>query len=110
MSSNQVLDNSYQPSQNFFESDLILNNYLQSNLSAIGFAYMSDALQETGKQAATIMNTYSLNADKQPPVLVKRDALGRTIDHIKFHPHYWELMNIAVQSKMFHVKWEMGRQ
>lgn len=106
MSKNQVLADSYQPSTNFFESDLILNHYLQSNLSAIGFAYMSDALQDVGQQAATIMNTYSLNADKESPVLVKRDALGRTIDEIKFHPHYWELMKIAVSSKMFHVKWD----
>jgi len=106
MSKNQVLADSYQPSQNFFESDLILSNYLHSNLSALGLAYMSDALQTVGQQAATIMNEYSLNADKQWPVLVKRDTLGRTVDEIKFHPHYWELMNIAVQSKMMHVKWD----
>ncbi len=106
MSKNQVLADSFKPSQNFFKSDLILNHYLQANLTAIGFAYMSDALQATGHLAATTMDEYSLNADKQPPVLVKRNALGRTVDQIKFHPHYWSLMSIAVESKMMHVKWE----
>lgn len=105
MIKNQVLQDSYQPSTNFFKSDLILQEYLSGNLSAVGFAYMHDFLELVGGKAATIMDEYSMNADKESPVLVKRDRLGRDIDEIKFHPHYWELMKIAVESRMMHVKW-----
>ncbi len=106
MVKNQVLEDSYQPSTNFFSSDLILQEYLSGNLSAVGFAYMHDFLNTVGAKAATVMDEYSMNADKESPVLTKRNKLGIDIDEIKFHPHYWELMKIAVESRMMHIKWD----
>ena len=67
---------------------------------------MRDKLERQGEEAAGRMNELSLLADKYGPELVKRNALGETIDEIRFHPSYWELLKIAVQSEMFRVKWE----
>ena len=65
MNKNQVLKDTYQPSNNLFESDLILQEYLACELSARGYAYMHEHLVKLGKAAATLMDEYSLNADKK---------------------------------------------
>lgn len=106
---NKVLHN-FTASNNFYESDRILNHYVRKNLSAPGLAYMQDKLQYIGKAAAGPMNELSLDADKNGPVLVKRNAFGETVNEIKFHPSYWQLMDIAVKSEMFRVKWEPSLQ
>jgi acyl-CoA dehydrogenase len=103
---NHVLNKNFRPSDNFFESDVIFKNFMKENSSADGFAYISQKLNWTGKEAAGKMNELSLLADKHGPELVKRNALGETINEIRFHPAYWELMKIAVKSEMFRVKWE----
>ena len=103
---NQVLSDNYQVSTNFFKSDKIFRSYLKNELSAEGIGYMQDKLEQQGEEAAGRMNELSLSADKYGPELVKRNALGKTIDEIRFHPSYWELLKIAVQSEMFRVKWE----
>ncbi|CAN5383361.1 acyl-CoA dehydrogenase family protein [soil metagenome] len=106
---NKVLHD-FKPSTNFYESDQILRHYVGKNVSAQGLAYMQDKLQYLGKEAAGKMNELSLTADKEGPVLVKRNAFGETVNDIKFHPSYWELMKIAVKSEMFKVKWEPSLQ
>ena len=106
---NKVMDN-YRVSSNFYQSDKILRNYFKNNVSAEGYTYMQDKLEYTGTQAAGVMNELSLLADKQGPVLVKRSFTGENIDEIRFHPAYWNLMDIAVKSEMFRVKWEPSLQ
>jgi acyl-CoA dehydrogenase len=106
---NKVLHD-FKASNNFYESDQILQHYVRHKISAQGLACMQDKLQYIGKAAAGPMNELSLDADKQGPVLVKRNAFGETVNEIKFHPSYWELMKIAVKSGMFRVKWEPSLQ
>lgn len=103
---NQVVENEYRSSQNFFKSDLILQDYLKRKLSSKGLDYMSAVLNKTGEAAAKQMDTLSLDADKNGPQLVKRNFFGEDIDEIKFHPSYQELMKIAIDSEMFKVKWD----
>ncbi len=103
---NQVLSPKYRPSQNFYDSDKILQHYLHSHLQASHLAYMDDPLRKLGAKAASIMNSLSLKADKQGPTLRKRNFLGERIDEIEFHPAYEQLKAIAVESQMFRVKWE----
>ena len=97
---NQVLAEDARSSVNFFESDLILQSWLRSYLSPLAWECMYDKWMRLGRQAAGPMNELSLLADHKPPELIKRDALGRTIDEIRFHPAYWELMKTAVESDM----------
>ena len=102
---NRVLQASYQASENFFHSDLILKHFLQTQLSNSGYAYMEDKWIRLGHQLAYEMDTLSQLADKHGPELVKRDAWGNTMNEIRFHPSYQRLMEIAVESEMFRVKW-----
>jgi len=103
---NQVVDNTFQSSRNFFESDLILKEYLNRKLSSEGLNYMKPILTKTGRSAAQKMDELSLDADKNGPELIKRNFFGDTIDQVKFNPAYDRLMQIAVDSEMFKVKWE----
>lgn len=103
---NKVLDNNARISDNFYTSDLVLQHFLNRELSSLSLAYMEDKLLQVGKAAATIMNPLSLTADKEGPVLVKRNFYGEDINEIQFHPAYQALKKIAVESEMFRVKWE----
>ncbi|MES2286174.1 MAG: acyl-CoA dehydrogenase family protein [Bacteroidota bacterium] len=103
---NNVLNKNFRASTNFYHSDKIFGNYFKKNSSPNGFAYMADKLDFIGKEAAGKMNELSLLADKLGPELVKRNSFGETINEIRFHPAYWDLMKIAVKSEMFRVKWE----
>jgi acyl-CoA dehydrogenase len=103
---NIVLQNNRKGSNNFFASDRILQHYLKKNLSVPGQEYMQAKWLQTGKAAAGKMNEWSLQADKFSPELIKRNQLGETINEIRFHPAYDELLKVAVASEMFRVKWE----
>lgn len=103
---NQVLTADSRRSQNFFQSDRILRHYLAKHLSDAAQTYINDKLDRLGNQAATQMDSLSLKADKQSPVLKKRSKYGSTINEVEFHPAYWELMDIATRSEMFYVKYD----
>jgi acyl-CoA dehydrogenase len=103
---NKVLQSGNKVSNNFFSSDRVLQHYLKKNLSASGRQYMQPQWQQTGIDAAGHMNEWSLLADKFSPELIKRNHLGETINEIRFHPAYDELLKVAVASEMFRVKWE----
>ncbi|MDN3670659.1 acyl-CoA dehydrogenase family protein [Echinicola jeungdonensis] len=105
--SNRVLDNQYQPSKDFWESDLILSFFLKKEFPEETWNYLQPFLSQLGKTAATIMDELSLTADKHGPVLKKRNHLGETVNEIVFHPYYNELLKIAVESGLFKVKWSI---
>ena len=103
---NQVLSENLSKSKNFFESDLILNDYLKRKLPESARGYMKDKWDEIGSAAAIVMDELSLDADHNGPELIKRNNLGETIDEVKFHPSYDSLLQIAIDSEMFTVKWD----
>jgi acyl-CoA dehydrogenase len=103
---NNVLLEDFKTSRNFFNSDRILKHYFQKYISAGAKKYYTRKLETLGAKAATEMDELSMLADKQWPQLKKRDHLGNTINEIVFHPSYWEMMKIAVESELFRVKWE----
>jgi acyl-CoA dehydrogenase len=103
---NHVLLTWHRSSPNFYSSDLILRDHLKSTLPAGAFSYLEPLLGQLGMQAAGPMNALSLAADQNVPQLIKRDAWGEPLDEIRFHPAYWDLMKIAVESQMLRLKWE----
>lgn len=103
---NRVLDKNFRKSKNFYESDLMLNHYLNKFLSVEAKTYMEDKWQVLGSRAAQKMDALSLLADKYPPQLIKRNHLGETINEIQFHPAYHTLTQMAIDSEMFRVKWQ----
>lgn len=104
--SNRVLTKEFQVSNNFYKSDLILRRYLEKHLPVEALTYMDDKLKSLGGKAAVGMDELSQKADKESPVLKKRNRYGETMDEVEFHPAYWELMDIAAESEMFYVKYQ----
>lgn len=101
---NRVLTEDYRPSRNFHQSDRVLRHYLEQGVSPEGQRFMAPRWQRLGEQAAGVMNELSLLADRHGPELVRRNWLGETVNHIRFHPAYEALKEIAVDSGMFFVK------
>jgi len=102
---NQVLSDDYRSSENFYLSDQILQSHLRQNLDGEHLRYIQSNLELLGKQAAGAMDVLSMRADQNGPRLKKRSKLGDDIDEVTFHPAYGQLMDIAAQSEMFHLKY-----
>jgi len=107
---NRILEPTACKSNNFFNSDLILRHFLKKHYSENGSIYMKDKLVDLGAKAANEMDQLSQWADKNPPILKKRNAFGEDINEIEFHPAYESLKEIAIESEMLHVKWESALQ
>lgn len=103
---NAVLQKGHRKSGNFFGSDLMLRHQLERLLGKESQNYMFPVLDWLGETAALEMDELSMTADKEGPRLVKRNYLGEHVDRIVFHPAYDKLLEIAVRSRMMHVKWE----
>lgn len=103
---NRVLESSATKSSNFYQSDIIYQRYLKKHLSPEALKYMTDKLEWVGGEAATRMNKWSAEADRNVPAIKKRSPFGEDIDEIEFHPSYWKLMDIAAESEMFYVQWD----
>lgn len=103
---NSVLLKGAHSSKNFYESDLILKHYLNKYLASNAHRYMAPHLKKLGKRAALEMDDLSQRADKQSPVLKKRDRWGNSCSSVEFHPSYRRLLKIAAESEMIHVKYE----
>jgi len=106
MNLNRILEPAACKSDNFFNSDIILQHFIKTFYSKAGFSFMKNRLEKLGADAATKMDKLSQLADKNPPVLQKRNAFGEDINEIEFHPAYESLKQIAVESAMFQVKWD----
>jgi len=104
-SKNKVLTNDFKTSQNFYSSDLILRDYVNRHFSEKAEQFLDGKLNELGAVAATDMDELSQKADKNGPVLKKRNKFGEDIDEVEFHPAYWDLMDIAAKSEMFYLKY-----
>lgn len=102
---NQVLQDGAIRSQNFYRSDMLLQHLVERYWNAARKAYFVPHYVDLGEKAATIMDALSLEADKNPPNLVKRNHYGETINDIKFHAAYNALLDIAAGAEMFYPKW-----
>lgn len=102
---NSVVNHTYRQSSNFWESDLLLQDVLHA-LPVSALLWVQPYLHELGDTAAQNMDAWSQNADKYPPTLRTRNQWGETINDIQFHPDYWQLLQTALRSRMFHLKWQ----
>lgn len=107
---NQVLDDEYKSSANFFESDQILKEYLKIHLPK--YQKSEEKLHQQGKISAQYMDPLAMRADENPPELKKRNRFGEDVNEVEFDLAYWELMDIAAASEMFYIKYhpEVGEQ
>ncbi len=94
-------------STNFFESDLILQDYLRRHIPEPARKFMMPKWDHLGERAAVEMDELSLQADRNGPELVKRNRWGEDINEIRFHPSYWTLMDYAAESEMIRINWDL---
>lgn len=93
-------------STNFFESDLILQDYIHRFIPEHARKFLMSKWDSLGERAACEMDELSLQADQYGPELIKRDRWGEDINEIRFHPAYWKLMDMAAESEMIRVNWD----
>lgn len=93
-------------SENFFESDIILQDYIQKYIPDHARKFIVPKWLKTGERAACEMDELSIQADQNGPELIKRDKWGEDLNEIRFHPAYWKLMDVAVESWMMRIKWD----
>lgn len=103
---NAVLQSKAITSQNYFHSDLTFRHFFNRFFSEELKKELTPRLDKLGAQVANEMIALSLTADKNPPKLIKRNFYGENIDEIEFHPAYEKMLQIAIESGMFSLKWE----
>lgn len=103
---NRILSTDYHVSNNFWESDGILRRWVQETLSNEAVAILEPKAKWIGGVAATQMDEESQMADRHPPELVLRNWLGEETEEVRFHPSYTSLLDKAIKSGMFSLKWD----
>ena len=80
---------------NFYECDPGLNHgvalYLPDHLRGV----VEPKMRELGRLGGSRLDELARMADRHPPVLHPRDAFGRDIDGIEYHPAFAEMERIA---------------
>lgn len=104
---NKVLS-TYKKSINHYTSDLILQDIFSHQFTEKGLSFMKLKYEKLGKESSGILDSLSLKADKNPPILHLRDYYGEKVDEIEFHPAYPEMTSIALNSFMLKIKWDEG--
>jgi alkylation response protein AidB-like acyl-CoA dehydrogenase len=105
MTGNRVLLEGFRTSNNFYRSDLWLQKLWKVVFPGEVLSRLEPLLDGMGAVAATEMDALASAADKNPPELIHRNWYGEDMQEIRFHPAYWKLQDIAVNSGMFRLKW-----
>jgi len=80
---------------NFYTADPALRDLLAIYLPADLLAHLEPHLQALGGMAANELDRAARLADRHPPQLHQRDAFGRDVQSIEYHPAYRELEQAA---------------
>lgn len=80
---------------NFFTLDESLQSLLPQYLPPDLLGHMSPHLHRLGEIAGTELDELARTAERHPPVLHPRDALGRDREWIEYHPAYREMERLA---------------
>lgn len=68
--------------KNQFSDDLLLQDYLKTNLPDEVYRKISPSLQDLGERAAGELLEWAVEAERTPPELKQYDAWGRRVDEI----------------------------
>lgn len=86
----------------FFECDAGLKQGIASYLPAELRAVVEPYMRELGRLGGTRLDELARVADRHPPVLHPRDAAGRDLDWIEYHPAYQEMERLAYGTFSIH--------
>ncbi|MGH3434212.1 MAG: acyl-CoA dehydrogenase family protein, partial [Thermocrispum sp.] len=83
---------------------------LIEGLRAGGAAWAEPELHELGRLAGSEQaQEWGRLVEKNPPELRTHDRYGHRIDEVDFHPHWHDLMRVAVESGLHAAPWADGR-
>ncbi|MFD6857052.1 acyl-CoA dehydrogenase family protein [Rhodococcus sp. NPDC060090] len=83
---------------------------LLEGLHREGAAWAEDEVRELGALAGSAeAQTWGRLADEHPPVLHTHDRYGNRIDEVEFHPHWHDLMTVAVEHGLHGAPWRDPR-
>jgi acyl-CoA dehydrogenase len=88
--------------EDFYAIDRSLQQLLALYLPAAEHAHAEPHLRRLGRLAGGRLDTLARIADRNPPSLNARDALGRDEDWICYHPAYREMEQIAFADFQIH--------
>jgi putative acyl-CoA dehydrogenase len=83
---------------------------LVEGLRREGASWAEDELRELGALAGSAQaQDWGRLANEYPPVLHTHDRYGNRIDEIEFHPHWHDLMTVAVEHGLHGAPWRDNR-
>ncbi|MGW4018918.1 acyl-CoA dehydrogenase family protein [Rhodococcus ruber] len=83
---------------------------LLEGLHREGAAWAEDEVREIGALAGgTRAQEWGRLVDEYPPVLHTHDRYGHRVDEVEFHPHWHDLMTVAVEHGMHAAPWRDPR-
>ncbi|MCX5045604.1 acyl-CoA dehydrogenase family protein [Aldersonia sp. NBC_00410] len=93
-----------------FPTDLSANPALLEGLRREGAAWAEDEVRALGVRAGSVQaQNWGRLANEYPPVLHTHDRYGNRIDEVEFHPHWHDLMQVAVESGLHGTPWREDR-
>ena len=83
---------------------------LLEGLRREGASWAEDEVRELGALAGSARaQDWGRLADEYPPVLHTHDRYGHRIDEVEFHPHWHDLMTVAVENGLHAAPWRDPR-
>ncbi|WP_338889953.1 acyl-CoA dehydrogenase family protein [Rhodococcus sovatensis] len=83
---------------------------LLEGLEREGAQYSRPELRELGDLAGSVeVQEWGRLANENPPILRTHDRYGNRIDEVEFHPHWHDLMSVAVANGLHATPWQCDR-
>ncbi|AYJ48682.1 acyl-CoA dehydrogenase family protein [Rhodococcus sp. P1Y] len=83
---------------------------LREGLDREGAGWSLGELNELGDLAGSVeVQEWGRLANENPPVLRTHDRYGNRIDEVEFHPHWHDLMSVAVANGLHATPWQCDR-
>ncbi|OZE86128.1 DNA alkylation response protein [Rhodococcus sp. 15-649-1-2] len=83
---------------------------LLEGLRREGGGWAEDEVRQLGARAGSVeAQEWGRLANENPPVLHTHDRYGNRVDEVEFHPHWHDLMNVAIENGLHATPWQDAR-
>ncbi|WP_037143852.1 acyl-CoA dehydrogenase family protein [Rhodococcoides fascians] len=80
---------------------------LLAGLRREGGGWAEDEVRQLGARAGSVeAQEWGRLANENPPVLHTHDRYGNRVDEVEFHPHWHDLMNVAIENGLHATPWQ----
>ncbi|MFC8178588.1 acyl-CoA dehydrogenase family protein [Rhodococcus sp. NPDC057297] len=83
---------------------------LLEGLRREGGGWSEDEVRQLGARAGSVeAQEWGRLANENPPALRTHDRYGNRVDEVEFHPHWHDLMNVAIENGLHATPWQDTR-